>query len=303
MSSLDKAIRRVPQWAGAQDLRTTFISGGITNLNYRVDMGGESYVLRIGGADSGLLGIQRECEYAANRAAASVGIAPEVVYFMQPEGWLVTRFISGRPLSPEEIGQPANIRRVAEALRRIHALPPIPLTFSPFRTVEEYTATARSYGVAFPDNFDRLAARTNEIESAFRQDPFVPHLCHNDLLNANFLDDGRLYILDWEYAGMGDVIFDLANFAAHHEFKDEQDRFLLECYFGDPPTPAGLARLNLMKIASDFREAMWGMVQIGISKIDFDFRGYAEKHFGRMVEALGDPHYERWLKDASENNS
>ncbi len=273
-------------WRGARGLKTAPLGGGITNQNFRVDVGGESFVLRIGGENTELLGINREHERAANEAAARSGIAPEVVYFIEPEGYLVTRFVRGRPLPREEIGKPENIRRVAEVLKRIHALPAIPGTFSPFRTVEDYTAIARRYNVAFPDNFDWLMARLREIQAAFRHDPFTPRLCHNDLLNENFLDDGAIRILDWEYAGMGDPAFDLANFAVHHSFNDEQDRLLLECYFGEA-TPRRLAQHKLMKIASDCREAMWGLVQVGISKLDFDFRVYADKHFARMAEMIG----------------
>lgn len=293
--SLQEAIARVPQWAGARDLKTTFLAGGITNQNYRVDVDGRAYVLRIGGMDTHLLGINRQHERDANLAAASLGIAPEVIHFIQPEGYLVTGFVAGKPVPPPEMGKPENIRRVAEALRQIHALPPIPAAFSPFRTVEDYAATARRYGVQFPGNFDWLLDRTRAVETAFLREPFTPHLCHNDLLNENFLDDGRIRILDWEYAGMGDVHFDLANFAVHHGFSDEQDRYLLTGYFGEA-APKRFARHKLMKIISDFREAMWGMVQIGVSKLDFDFRGYADRHFARMTAAFGDLRCEEWLR-------
>ena len=301
--TLDQAIARVPMWRGARDLKTAPLGGGITNQNFRVDVNGESFVLRIGGENTELLGIRREHERAANEAAARIGIAPEVVYFIEPEGYLVTRFVNGRPLPREEIGKPENIRRVAASLKRIHALPAIPGAFSPFRTVEDYTAIARRYGVTFPNNFDWLMARLREIETAFLRDSFTPRPCHNDLLNENFLvedprqgNDGAIRILDWEYAGMGDIAFDLANFAVHHSFNDGQDQFLLECYFGEA-TPRRVARHRLMKIASDCREAMWGMVQVGISKLDFDFRAYADKHFARMASMIRDARYAEWMAE------
>jgi thiamine kinase-like enzyme len=294
--SLDQALARVPMWRGARDLKTAPLGGGITNQNFRVDVDGEAFVLRIGGENTELLGIHREHERAANQAAARIGIAPEVVYFIEPEGYLITRFVHGRPLPREEIGKPENIRRVAETLQRVHALPAIPGTFSPFRTVEDYAAIARRYSVAFPENFDWLIARVREIKAAFARDPFTPCPCHNDLLNENFLDDGAIRILDWEYAGMGDVAFDLANFAVHHSFNDEQDRLLLESYFSDV-TARRFARHKLMKIASDCREALWGLVQVGISKLDFDFRAYADKHFARMAEMIHDARYAEWMAE------
>ncbi|HEX7588816.1 MAG TPA: choline/ethanolamine kinase family protein, partial [Anaerolineae bacterium] len=274
--TLAEAIARVPVWQGARDLKTAPLGGGITNQNWRVDVGNQSYVLRIGGENTELLGIDRRYERAANEAAARIGLAPEVVYFIEPEGYLVTRFVHGRPLPRDEIGKTENIRRVAGALNRFHALPAIPGEFSPFRTITNYAEIARRYRVTFPANFDWTIARIREIEAALGQDPSAQHPRHNDLLNENFLDDGAIRILDWEYAGMGDVAFDLANFAVHHGFFDEQDRYLLGCYFGQT-TARCLARHNLMKIASDGREAMWAMVQIGISKLDFDFHAYAAK--------------------------
>lgn len=297
--SLEEVLARVPQWSGAKDLKVTPLGGGITNQNYRVETGEGSFVLRISGANTDLLGIDREIEYAANCAAAAIGVAPEVYFFLRPEGYLITRFIQGKPVPVEEIGRPENIRRVVEVLRRVHAMPPIPGTFSPFRMVESYAEIARGYQVAFPETFGWLLERKQEIEAAFVRDPFTPRPCHNDLLNGNFLDDGELRILDWEYAGMGDVFFDLANFAVHHTFSEDQDRLLLESYFGEATRPR-LARLKLMKIMSDFREAMWAMVQIGISQLDFDFREYADKHFRRMTGNFQDPSWMTWLQEATD---
>jgi thiamine kinase-like enzyme len=296
--SLEQALQRVPAWQGQSNLKSSFLSGGITNLNYRVETGDGSFVLRIGGEDSELLGITREAEYAAHSAAAQIGLAPEVLYFIRPEGYLVTRFIQGRPIPPEEIRQPATIRRIVGTMHRYHALPPIAWTFSPFRTVETYAETARGHDVALPRPFEGWLADLRSIESTLAAHPSPPRLCHNDLLNANFLDDGELRILDWEYAGMGDVEFDLANLSVHHEFRDEHDQILLTEYFAEAATPARLARLRLLKIASDFREAMWGMVQAGISKLDFDFRGYADRHFRRMAARTQAPTFRQWLEEA-----
>ncbi|MFN8454265.1 MAG: choline kinase family protein [Anaerolineae bacterium] len=303
--SLTESIARVPHWVGVADLKSTPLTEGITNHNYRIDVGGESFVLRIAGANTELLGIDRGNEYAAHRAAAAIGLAPEILYVIEPEGYIVSRFIEGRPVPLEQIAQPNNLSRAAAAIRQVHAMPAIPGEFSPFRVVEEYTQTARRYGVAFPENFSWLLEKMREVESAFLQDPFTPCPCHNDLLNANFLDDGQIRILDWEYAGMGDRFFDLANFSVNHEFGDDQDRLLITDYFpqdtrSGKANPARLARLKLMKIMSDFREAMWGMVQIGISQLDFDFREYANKHFKRMAQNFNDPRYRRWLEEVTQ---
>ena len=298
--TVDEAIARVPMWANAKDLKISSLGGGITNSNYRIDTAGESFVLRIAGADTELLGITREYEYAANLAAGKLGIAPEVIYMIRPEGYLVTRFINARPFPPEEITRPENIRRVMEIVRQIHSMPDIPGTFSVFRTIEDYAEIARRYNVDFPEKFDWLMDRSHEAEAALQSDSEALHPCHNDLLNANFLIDDRIHILDWEYAGMGDIYFDLANFSDHHQLSDDQDRWLLECYFGEV-TDKHLAHLKIMKVMSDFREAMWALVQIGISQLDFDYRGYADRFFGRVFDNIKDPRWDQWIKEMKIN--
>jgi thiamine kinase-like enzyme len=266
-------------WPG-RPAEVEVLGGGITNHNFKVTLDGDSYVLRVGGKDTGLLGIDRSVEHVASRVAAELGIGPEIAAFVEPEGYLVTRFIEGNPIPPKEMGRPPTIARAAETLRRIHEGPRIPGRFDSFRVVETYCATAAARGVPIPDAYGRAKELADEIELARGPQPLVP--CHNDLLNANFIDDGeRIRIVDWEYAGMGDRFFDLANFSINHEFGDHENEALLAAYFGETE-PSHLASLTLMRLMSDFREAMWGVVQQGISELDFDFAAYADEHFERL---------------------
>jgi thiamine kinase-like enzyme len=294
--TLNEAIARVPQWVGKKDIKTFPLGGGITNINYKIDVDGESFVLRITGEKTELLGIDRQNEYLANLQAGKLGIAPEVIYFIRPEGYLITRFLDSRPLPPEEISTRANIKQLASLLKIIHSMPPVPGLFDVFKVVEDYTKTVREYNVEFPSDFGFLTARALEAERALLHHQYDPSPCHNDLLNANFLFDGNIRILDWEYAGMGDVIFDLANFSAHHQLTDDLDQWLLECYFGEVP-PHLWGRLKIMKSMSDFREAMWALIQVAVSKLDFDFRGYANKHFERMKLTMNNPDWDCWIKE------
>ncbi|HSF83429.1 MAG TPA: choline/ethanolamine kinase family protein [Anaerolineales bacterium] len=293
--TVKEAIARVPAWRDASDLKVTALGGGITNKNYRVDLGDDSYVLRIVGANTNLLGINREHEYAANLAAGKLGIAPQVFYFIQPEGCLVTRFIKGRPLPPAELKKTDNLRKLAGMLKNFHSQPPIPGVFWVPQIVRDYAQLARQHQVTFPENFDWLIERLEEAEAAFASDPLPHRPCHNDLLNENFLvENEHIYILDWEYAGMGDLYFDLANLSVNHEFSDEEDQQLLTFYFGEV-SEKHWARLKVMRIISDYRESMWGLVQIGISELDFNFRGYADRHFNRLTGNLNDPRWQEWL--------
>ena len=266
-------------WPGRQAIVTP-LSGGITNHNFKVEVDGEAFVLRMAGAQTAVLGIDRRVEWEASRRAAAVGVGPEVADFIEPEGWLVTRFISGHPISVEEMRRPEMIRRVAAALLRFHDALPIPGRFDPHVVVREYRREAEARGVVIPDAYEGAHQIAERIRKERGSQPTVP--CHNDLLNANFLDDGEIRIVDWEYAGMGDRFFDLANFSVNHEFAIDDDRALLAAYFGEAAEPA-LADLRRMKFMSDFREAMWGVLQGGISELDFDFKAYATRHFDRML--------------------
>jgi thiamine kinase-like enzyme len=279
-------------WPG-EGVRVEPLGGGITNHNFKVDVGGESFVLRIGGKDTGLLGIDRNVEHAASVAAADLGVGPEVVAFGEAEGYLVTRFVEGRPIPPDEMRTLPQIERVARVLRRVHEASLIPGRFDSFRVVEAYRDTAEEHGVRVPAGFHIAKERANEIECRRGSQPLRP--AHNDLLNANFIDDGTdLRIVDWEYAGMGDPFFDLANFSINHEFGEDENEALLTAYFGEV-RPAHLTALRLMRFMSDFREAMWGVVQQGISELDFDFEAYANEHFERLEKTAADPAFRQAL--------
>jgi thiamine kinase-like enzyme len=301
--AIDKVIAKVPFLAESKNLKKTLLSGGITNLNFRVDADGKSFVIRLAGEDTDKLGIRRDVEYAANHAAGLLGIAPEVVYFIQPEGCIVTRFIKGKRLPPDEITKPDNIRRVVRKLRLFHRRgPELKVDFNVFRRVEMLTEVSRGYGCQFPYDWDWIMQKKAEVEEALLKDPYIPTPCHDDLLNLNWLDEevagelGEVRLLDWEYAGMGDIFFDLANFSHHHRLNDDQVHLLLQEYFGEVK-PKHFARLNLMQPMSELHEAMWGTTQTGISKLEEDFQGYANLWFSRLRQHVTDHRWEQWLKD------
>jgi thiamine kinase-like enzyme len=244
------------------------------------------YVLRIAGKDTGLLGIDRAVEHAATLAAAAVGVGPEVVAFVEPEGWLVTRFIEGTILPLERVREPATLARVAAGLRAVHDGTAIPGRFDALLVVEAYRDTAVARDAALPDAYGWAHGLATQIAATRANVRLRP--CHNDLLNANFIDDGEtIRIVDWEYAGMGDPFFDLANFAINHELEGDTRRELLAAYLGEAGV-GDLAALDLQRFMSDFREAMWGVVQSVVSALDFDFEGYAAEHFERMARTAAE---------------
>ncbi|MBA2392383.1 MAG: phosphotransferase [Ktedonobacteraceae bacterium] len=284
-----------PAWNGVAIVVTPLV-GGITNQNYRLDIGEEALVLRIGGKGTHLLGIDRERECACTTLAAQAGVGAEVVQFFPSEDALVTRFIAGTAIAPEVATQPEMLKRIVTSMQHYHTAPDFPGTFSPFATVRVYHTLALAHGVTFPDTLSHIFALMERIEEALQSVQQI-RSCHNDLLASNFIDDGSaIRIIDWEYAGMGDLFFDLGNFAINQDLNAEQCKLLLALYFGEV-RPNDLAHLHLMRLGSDLRESFWGFLQLGISELDFDYHQYAYEHWERFLQNIATSPFEQWLQE------
>jgi hypothetical protein len=279
-------IDRIPGAAG-RPLTVIPLDGGLTNRNHhlRPPDGDPGWVLRSPGAGTDLLGIDREQELAASLAAAHVGVGPDVITLLRPEGALVTRFIPGRAVPEEDLRSGAAIPRVASALRAIHGATPVTATFRPLEVVIRYRQLAATRGVRPPVDAAPLDALIGELDRALRAVPVADRLCHNDLLNANLIDDGtRIRIVDWEYAAMGDPWFDLGNLSANHGLGEDVEEALLDAWLGRAHRPGELGRLRVMRVVSDLREGMWGVLQSAVSTLPVDFRAYAAEHLGRALD-------------------
>jgi thiamine kinase-like enzyme len=275
-------IRSIPGWgAGSMDVEP--LEGGITNRNYVVTRDGERYVLRVPGRDTALLGIDRANEARAATLAAEVGVGPEVVAFLPESGCFVARFVEGAHVPMADLRRDDVLGSVIRSLRAFHACAPVPSSFNVFRIVEGYGETAEARGVALPAAYVQAHALAARIEAALAVNAAPLTTCHNDLLNANFLRQGdHTWIVDYEYAGMGDPFFDLGNLAVNNDLDAAADELLLGHTYGEV-RDRHRARLALMRLMSDFREAMWGVVQQAISTLDEDFAAYAAKHFDRLL--------------------
>ncbi|MDR7482076.1 MAG: choline/ethanolamine kinase family protein [Armatimonadota bacterium] len=290
-----QAITRIPAWRTARAVRIAPLAGGLTNRTYRVDVDGEAFVVRLLAPAAEVLGIDRQRERACALAASRAGAAPEVVHVAPEAGLMVTRFVPGRTLAPGEPAAPAVVRRVVAAVRCYHeSPPPVPGRFSPLRTTEAYLDAARARGVPTPGDLPVLTARLAEVAAVLESEPrLVP--CHNDLWGANLVDDGaRVWIVDWEYAGLGDPYFDLATFAIYHAPGDADDAALLTAYFGGV-TPARMARLKLMRLLAEMRDATWYLAAQALATSAPDFAARADAHFARYRRALDDPRLPAWL--------
>jgi thiamine kinase-like enzyme len=301
MPELTEVIARLSALLGPREGGVEPLEGGITNRNFRVNFGGTQYVVRLPGKDTNLLGIDREAERLATKKASELELGPKVAALLDHPPCLVTCFVESRNVTAEELRQPDCLDEVGRDLRGFHESGlELPTNFYVSEIVSGYADIAQERGVHLPQGFGDARDCAKKVVKAVRRHPeHQPLPCHNDLLTANFLQDGtRLVIVDWEYAGMGDRYFDLGNFAVNNELGDAEEDRLLEAYYGEPPTPRRRAALKLFRFMSDFREAMWGVVQTAVSDLDFDFGGYADKHFRRLAETTGDERFRRWVKEA-----
>jgi len=297
VAELNDIVARLESSLGPSSGAPTPLKGGITNHNYRVTLGGTDYVVRLPGKDTGLLGINRETERLATETAAGLGIAPAVAATL--EDCLVTRFIACTPVSARELAEGAE--EIASALRRFHdSGARLPATFWVPDLLDDYAEIIRRRGGTLPSGYEQAVAVAARIEAALPVAEPCP--CHDDLLAGNIIraqDDGRMLIVDWEYAGMGDPRFDLGNLSINNDFDEAVDDRLLSAYYGEAPTDSRRAALNLMRLLSDAREGAWSAVQAKVSELDFDFERYGSEHFERLGAAVEQPSFDEWLAAAA----
>ena len=269
-----------PDWS-ADEVVLEPLGGGLTNHNVLVTVASlapRRFVARLPGDRTELLGIDRANEAEAARRAADLGIGPPVFGELLGIGTLVTDFMPGGHLHHDDFV--ARLEEVVGLIQRFHRAAPLGGAFAIHRVVERHARDASNHGATVPVAFDDLQALSIRIETAFAAAPDALVPCHNDLLPGNILFDGdRTWLLDFEYAGMNDRSFDLANLSINNGFSAADDERLLTLYFGSVDD-RHRARLALMKIMSEFREAMWAMVQQAVSTLDTDFATYADERLG-----------------------
>lgn len=297
-SQIEALLRQVPRWAESEILIAP-LHGGITNTNFVAHVDGDPLVIRVPGERTELLGIDRANEAEAALRAAKLDIGPRVVEVLPEIGTLVTTLVPGRHLAPEPFTKRLN--EVVQLLRRFHDSGPLNGTFPIHQVVEWHARDAASHGAVVPAAFAPLHAQSQRIEAAFSEAPMPLVPCHNDLLPGNVLFDevsNRVWLLDFEYAGMNDRFFDLGNLSVNCGLDHAADHELLRLYFGES-TPPRWARLQLMKMMSEFREGMWAVVQQAISTLDTDFVTYANDRLGSCEALAAQPQFEEWLTDAA----
>ena len=279
-------------------LRVTPIAAGLTNKNYRLDVAGKTFFVRIPGPATDLLAIDRANELDNTRAAAEAGVGPKVVHYEPESGALLLEWIDGRTMSSAAFAEPGTPARIAEALRRLHAGPRFSDAFDMFRLSEFYLGVVEERSIRIPDGYREELPKVALIEAALATHPRATVPCHNDLLAENYIDDGRkLWIVDYEYSGNNDPTFELGNTAQELGFDAARQEELCAAYFGEA-TPALLARMRLQMIMSDVGWTLWAAIQAAVSSIDYDFWGWAEERWGRASTAFGRDDFDDLLAEA-----
>ena len=292
--SINDVIDRIGDWKG-KDVSYKELGGGITNHNYIVTVRKEKYVVRIPGEKTDLF-IDRINELECSIKAGKTGVAPEVLYHLKPENVTVIQFIDGKTLNIKDvINDNQKIKRIVRAIKTIHKKAKFEKIFNPFNTIRQYMEYVKKYNAPLPLDIDWMMDISDKIEDAVNKSKVPSVACHNDYLSENFIDDGnKIWIIDWEYGGLGDPYFDLADFAVEHPFSLNKEKIIINEYLGKDDEQK-LSRMYLYKIISDLWWSIWAMIQSKISTIEFDYYTYGNDRFDRLRKNVNNKRFEESL--------
>ena len=293
----DAPLDRLACLAG-RSWRVQDLPGGLTNTNLHVATDdGRDLVVRWSHGDAELLGIDRDAEAFNTAAAAAAGVGAEVVEYRPELSMLVITFLPGRSLDNADFTDAGVLTRAASATRELHAGPRFQGDFDMFARQAAYLSTVQARGYGLPPGYLDHADAWDDVRRALavRRGATVP--CNNDLLAANFIDDGsKCRLIDYEYSGNNDVCFELGNTCTECDLSPEQVEAYAEAYFGTL-TRTDLARVRLQMLVSEYGWSLWGFIQAAASPIDYDFRGWGTDRFEKAVATFRGPGFERLLEE------
>ena len=296
MSIVEEVVTKIPDW-NDKTVNITPLSGGLTNSNFKVEVDGIPYFVRVPGASTDLLAIDRANEYHNTKAASAAGVAPRIFYHLPEYNVMVIEFLDGKTMSKDSLNQPGMPTRMAQAIKRLNAGPRFLLDFNMFRLTEYYLSLCRDRDIKIPDGYLERMSTVQRIERAMNVHPLPTVPCNNDLLAENYIDDGRqLWLIDYEYSGNNDPTFELGNTCQEMQFSNSQIEEVCAAYFGEVK-PNMIARMKLNMIMSDVGWGLWAAIQAKISTIEFDFWGWAIERWGRAVEKMDSQEFEGWVRE------
>ena len=293
---IDTVIASIADWHGKQ-IEVRPLSGGLTNTNYRVEVDGKPYFVRIPGAKTDLLAIDRQNEYYNSKAAAEAGVGPQVIYHLRDYDVMVLEFIAGETMSKEKLLATGMPKRIGTSIKMLHRGPRFMTDFNMFRLTEYYLEVCSQQKAKIPAGYEERMPAVGQIEMALSAHPLESVPCNNDLLAENYIDDGQLLrLIDFEYSGNNDPCFELGNTCQELGYDEARIQELCVAYFGKA-SAAMIARMKLNMIMSDVGWGLWAAIQAKISKIDYDFWGWASERWERAEAKLDSPDFPAWLKD------
>ena len=282
MDAIEK-IKTLSIWKN--DLTINPLEGGITNLNFLVNHGNEKLVVRLGQDIPEHL-VYRSNEINVSKAAHEIGVSPKLIHSEQ--GVLVLEFIESETLDPK--GVQKNLERIIPVIKKIHNEIPNflsgqPAIFWVFHVIKYYANFLRSNHSIHQNKIDDLLLKASKLEKLSSPREIV--FGHNDFLAANFLDDGsKIWVVDWEYGGFNDPLFDIGGLASNNDFKQDLEKEALEMYYEKSISNDFLLKYDSMKTASLLRETMWSMVSEITSKLDFDYGEYTQENLSKFNDAF-----------------
>ncbi|MSW81444.1 MAG: phosphotransferase [Actinobacteria bacterium] len=283
----------------AESIGIDQLEGGITNRNYRLRRSSGDLVVRLSDPGSSDLAIDRENEYLNTLAAAQAGAGPEVVDYRRGEGILVVRWIEGRTFTTDDVGTPENLPRIASACLALHGGPAFASRFDMFDLQARYLTLVRERGYRLPPRYDEFSPVVERIRLAMRESPEALVPCNNDLLAANFIDDGaRVWLIDYEYSGSNEASFELGNIWSESTLSDDLLELLTMSYWGEYSAEK-IARARLWALMSKYGWTLWASIQQAVSPIDFDYWSWGMEKYERAVSEFDSSLLDSWLDEVA----
>lgn len=279
-AKLIEKIETLPWWG--EKVTVAPLEGGITNHNFLVTRTSDElsrYVVRLGD-DIPVHHITRRNEVIVSQAAHAAGLSPQICY--HESGMLVMDYVESRTLTPTDVAAQQTLERILPVVKRCHLSMPeyvrgAPVAYWVFHVIRDYITTLHEGNSTHQSVLSSLLQACEKLERLAA--PFDIVFCHNDLLSANFLDDGnKIWLIDWEYAGYNTPLFDLGGIASNNNLSESQERWLLQQYFDNEVSDNLWLRYQAMKTASLLRETLWSMVSEIHSTIDFDYSVYSQEN-------------------------
>ena len=279
----------------------TELSGGLTNRNLKISTPGGDYVARISSNKSALLSIDRNAEYENSKIAAAIGIGAAVYEFLPEFGLLVIGYLPGKTYTADDVA--GNISRIAQSVKQLHNAKPFVSDFDMFIIQQRYLKIVTERGFKMPDNYLTYTDQLLQMKRAFSvlDEGKVP--CNNDLLAANFIDDGeKIWIIDYEYSGNNDACFELGNIWSEAKLPIEALEELVTTYYGGS-RPEKLARAWLFALLAKYGWTRWASIQSSVSDIDFDFWQWGMEKFDDVQESFASSKFEQALAQVTQKKS